>query len=414
MSLKDFFINDEDIIVEENKTKERKEYERKDRGNVFYVYIYLNQCKPGKYVYVDLVFGYEPFYIGKGFDFRYYEHLKEADSCFGHPDKIKKCSNPRKIRTIHQIYNKCGEFPIIIKIRENLTDKEAQELERTLISLIGRKDKKLGPLTNLTDGGEGVSGRIFSEEERKLKSEKGKGRIVPPELKEWLSKILKGHEVSSETKQKMSENHADFTGEKNPNFGAKSQTPEVRKKMSECKKGKTQQEIQGLTDEEYIKYRKKMSEKYSGGGNHMYGKESAMKGKTHTPESKQKMSISHKGRKKSEKEIERLKNNIWIYNKELNIQKMWKKDQPIPDGWVRGGRPKTAEETEKNRQSNSNKIIIYNETLNIQKKINKNEPIPEGFRLGGRKGHYKHSPETKMKLSEIKKNKGKNKNGQTS
>lgn len=48
-----------------------------------------------------------------------------------------------------------------------MNDKDAKNLERFLIKIIGREDKQLGPLTNLTDGGDGAIGRLRTEEERK-------------------------------------------------------------------------------------------------------------------------------------------------------------------------------------------------------------------------------------------------------
>ena len=44
----------------------------------FYVYIYLDPRKPGKYTYEDLCFLYEPFYIGKGKNNRIDGHLYES------------------------------------------------------------------------------------------------------------------------------------------------------------------------------------------------------------------------------------------------------------------------------------------------------------------------------------------------
>ena len=36
----------------------------------YYIYVFLDDTKPGKYIYKDLEFNYEPFYIGKGTDDR--------------------------------------------------------------------------------------------------------------------------------------------------------------------------------------------------------------------------------------------------------------------------------------------------------------------------------------------------------
>ena len=54
---------------------------------------------------------------------------------------------------------------------------------------------------------------------------------------EKISKALKGHEVSSETKKKVSENHANVRGKNNPMYG-KNHTQEVKDKISRINKGR--------------------------------------------------------------------------------------------------------------------------------------------------------------------------------
>jgi hypothetical protein len=51
-------------------------------------------------------------------------------------------------------------------IAENLSKEDACELESFLIEIYGRKDLGLGPLVNLTNGGEGGNGCIASEKTR--------------------------------------------------------------------------------------------------------------------------------------------------------------------------------------------------------------------------------------------------------
>jgi len=47
---------------------------------IFYVYGYFDPRKPGKFVYEDLAYSFEPFYIGKGKDKRCFEHLSDTKS----------------------------------------------------------------------------------------------------------------------------------------------------------------------------------------------------------------------------------------------------------------------------------------------------------------------------------------------
>lgn len=64
----------------------------------------------------------------------------------------------------------------IIIMEQNLTEVGAFALERRYIKWYGRKDNDSGVLHNKTDGGEGVSGILISEEERKMRSIRSLGK----------------------------------------------------------------------------------------------------------------------------------------------------------------------------------------------------------------------------------------------
>jgi len=59
-------------------------------------------------------------------------------------------------------------------------------------------------LTNLTDGGEGTTGRVVSEESRKKHSRSMKGRSKSPEHRQKISATLKGRPLRAETRARMS------------------------------------------------------------------------------------------------------------------------------------------------------------------------------------------------------------------
>ena len=102
----------------------------------YYVYIYFDTRKPGKFEYADLTFPYEPFYVGKGIRNRYRMHLSHSLD-----------ENTYKSRKIKNIIA-AGLKPLIVIYAKYLTDDNAKHLEKELIKKIGRG--KNGPLTNLT------------------------------------------------------------------------------------------------------------------------------------------------------------------------------------------------------------------------------------------------------------------------
>lgn len=108
-----------------------------------------------------------PFYVGKtryAVEERHIQHLKSMK---------KNCRTAfhKKLRSLIE-KNMAYEFRTIFR-----SDFEYQVLaeERRLIAHHGRRDLGKGPLLNLTDGGEGVSGRIYSPETRTKMSNSQKG-----------------------------------------------------------------------------------------------------------------------------------------------------------------------------------------------------------------------------------------------
>ena len=85
----------------------------------------------------------EPFYVGKGHNGRILQH-----TC------LSEDSNPFKYKVIR----KTGEPLFSLDITD--TEEEAHDREIELIQILGRRNTGEGPLTNLTDGGEGNVGWV--------------------------------------------------------------------------------------------------------------------------------------------------------------------------------------------------------------------------------------------------------------
>lgn len=106
-----------------------------------------------------------------------------------------------------------------IIVTRGLTEDEAKWLEVELIKVWDTTNQDKG--YNQTFGGDGVKGRITSEETRKKLSESHKGIFAgennPMYGKNGKLNPMYGKTHTKETRQKMSENHADISGENNPN-----------------------------------------------------------------------------------------------------------------------------------------------------------------------------------------------------
>lgn len=106
--------------------------------------------KAGKrfYVYVLLRPDGQPFYVGKGLGRRVFQHEMEARNT---------TLRTHKLNVIRAILRAGGSIAYAVP---HFCDDETQAhaFEVALIAKLGRHDLRRGPLTNQTDGGEGVTG----------------------------------------------------------------------------------------------------------------------------------------------------------------------------------------------------------------------------------------------------------------
>lgn len=161
---------------------------------IYYVYAYIREDNT-------------PYYIGKGKDKRAF---KQQSHFIPVPkDKSK-----------------------IVFLETNLSDLGALALERRYIRWYGRKDNGTGILRNLTDGGEGASGRKATENHA---WKNGNNPAI-------LNPYWKGKTLSEEHKASISaSNKGKLVGEKNPMYGKSAMTgklhsEETKIKMSESRK----------------------------------------------------------------------------------------------------------------------------------------------------------------------------------
>lgn len=139
-----------------------------------------------------------------------YQHIRlDTNEVFyiGIGKEIKRAYNKTNHRSKHwkNIINKT-EYKVEI-LFDNLTWKEACQIEQYLIKYHGRKDLKLGKLVNMTNGGDGTLGHI---------------RIIKPltnETRKKMSDAQKRNGISKEQRDKI-------------NFGFKNMSEESKLSMS--------------------------------------------------------------------------------------------------------------------------------------------------------------------------------------
>jgi hypothetical protein len=157
-----------------------------------------------------------------------YKHIrKDTNQVFyigiGKKEKRKDSIYARN-KHWHNIVKKTDYHSEIIE--DNLTWEQACEREIFWIKYYGRKDLNEGYLVNKTNGGEGVIGRLISEDEKERLRNARKGSITSEETKEKLRLKQQGRKHTEEAKNKMSESSK-----------GKSKTEEHKKNISNSGKG---------------------------------------------------------------------------------------------------------------------------------------------------------------------------------
>ena len=145
--------------------------------NDYYTYAYLRKDKT-------------PYYIGKG--------------------------RGKRIYSKNRLINPPKDKSLIIFLKKNLTEAEAFKHEIYMIAIFGRKDLGTGVLRNLTDGGDGASGAVRSEETRKKLSVIKSGEKNPQFGRTGKNSPNYG---IHRTKAQKKANSERMLGEKNPNYG---------------------------------------------------------------------------------------------------------------------------------------------------------------------------------------------------
>lgn len=185
-----------------------------------------------------------------------------------HINEAKRGKHSHKCNWIRSLLQK-GLLPTI-EVIDRISEKDFEFFEKRYIKLY----KSFGArLTNLTNGGQGLSGHIFAKKHREELSRINKG-VLNPQY---------GKKQSKETLLKRSKAmKGKLAGEKHPQYGKK-QTEESNRKRSKAMTGK----MVGKKNPRYgVKVldstRKLLSKAFSGKNHPNYGKVSYFTGKHHT------------------------------------------------------------------------------------------------------------------------------------
>jgi group I intron endonuclease len=209
----------------------------------YYIYVFLDGSKPGKFIYDDIEFEYEPFYVGKGTGDRIKTSLYDRES----PFKVNKIKKIKKIG---------GEI-ISVKLYENLENEESLEMEKYVIKKIGRRDLGLGTLVNQTDGGDGRLTSPHSNETKLKISNTKKSQhlhsIITDDFKEYLREINTGSNnpmFGKHHSEKTKEEHSlRVSGVNHPMFGKKHNEETINKIKERRNKSNIQERLNKISTE---------------------------------------------------------------------------------------------------------------------------------------------------------------------
>lgn len=137
----------------------------------YYVYIFYNE--------------HIPIYVGYGKNMRWKVHFSMDTNIRLNRFLKKNSNNEPKI------------------IADKLSIEDAKNLEKQLIAEYGRLDLKTGSLYNLTDGGDGTSGLIMTDEQKKSISNGAKKRWLSKEQRDKHSMIMQAATNSDLFKQRV-------------------------------------------------------------------------------------------------------------------------------------------------------------------------------------------------------------------
>jgi hypothetical protein len=162
------------------------------------------------YTYAYLRVDKTPYYIGKG--------------------------KGSRIHSKNRIYKPPKDKSRIIFLKQNLTEEESFKHEEYMIKVFGRKDNGTGILRNKTDGGDGASGLIVTEEHRKKIS----ASLTPEQRREWGIKA-QASRTPEQRRESVIKGHASLTPEQRSERSRKGYlSSSLDERIERAKKGANQ------------------------------------------------------------------------------------------------------------------------------------------------------------------------------